>query len=140
MSMTPVPISIRLVLAPIAASSGKGEESWRAKWWTRTNAPSIPISSAAIASSTVWRSASPPVWVSPPPGCQAPNERKPILFGLVIVQLFQPGPRRLAICRAREGVRGERAECLDVVRAGGEQGGDQRAGRLSFGKRPDHLS
>jgi len=49
-----VPISIRLVLTPIAARSGKGEESWRAKWWTRTNAPSIPISSAATASSTVW--------------------------------------------------------------------------------------
>jgi hypothetical protein len=31
MSMTPVPISIRLVLTPIAESSGKGEESWRAK-------------------------------------------------------------------------------------------------------------
>src|SRR6266849_1718310 len=201
MSMTPVPISIRLVLTPIAASSGKGEESWGAKWWTRTNAPSIPISSAAIASSTVWRSASPPVWVSPPPGCQAPNERKPILFGLVIVRLFQPGTRfveiekcavqaelvevaaghldpsgvgdtarfqrleasgmdqpfdrrrsravvggveehglpRLAICRAREGVRGERAECLYVVRACGEQSGDHRAGRLSFGKRADHL-
>jgi hypothetical protein len=80
MSITPVPISIRVVLTPIAASSGNGDESWRAKWWMRTNAPSIPISSAAIASSTVCRSASPPVWVSPPPGCQAPNERKPILF------------------------------------------------------------
>src|ERR1700757_4125787 len=80
MSMTPVPISIRLVLTPIAASSGNGDESWRAKWWTRTKAPSIPISSAATASSTVWRSASPPVRVSPPPGCHAPKERKPILF------------------------------------------------------------
>src|SRR4051794_1389226 len=84
MSITPVPISIRLVLTPIAARTGNGEASWRAKWWTRTNAPSIPISSAATASSTVWWSASPPVWVSPPPGCQAPNERKPILFGCAI--------------------------------------------------------
>src|SRR5262245_8823262 len=84
MSITPVPISIRLVSTPIAARSGKGDESWRAKWWTRTNAPSIPISSAATASSTVWRSASPPVCVSPPPGCQAPNERKPIFFRRVI--------------------------------------------------------
>src|SRR5258706_15482192 len=97
MWITPVPISIRLVLTPIAASSGKGEESWRAKWWTRTNAPSIRISSAAIASSTVWRSASPPVCVRPPPGCQAPNERKPILFGLVAIQLFQPGKRFVEI-------------------------------------------
>ena len=28
MSITPVPISIRLVLAPMAASSGNGEDSW----------------------------------------------------------------------------------------------------------------
>src|SRR5712672_4858421 len=87
MSMTPVPISIRLVFTPIAERSGNGEASCRAKWWTRTNAPSIPISSAAIASSTVWCSASPPVCVSPPPGCQAPNERKPIFFALVIAKL-----------------------------------------------------
>ena len=86
MSITAVPISIRLVRAPIAASSGNGEASWRAKWWTRTNAPSIPISSAAIASSTVCCSASPPVWVSPPPGCQAPNERKPIFLRRVIAK------------------------------------------------------
>src|ERR1700751_3320689 len=82
MSITPVPISIRLVETPIAASSGEGEESWRAKWWTRTNAPSMPISSAATASSTVWRNASAPVCVAPPPGCQAPNERKPIFFAI----------------------------------------------------------
>jgi len=31
MSITAVPISMRLVLAPTAASSGKGEPSWRAK-------------------------------------------------------------------------------------------------------------
>ncbi|MHC2863891.1 hypothetical protein ACVIYH_004969 [Bradyrhizobium diazoefficiens] len=31
MSITAVPISIVLVLAPTAASSGKGEASWRAK-------------------------------------------------------------------------------------------------------------
>jgi hypothetical protein len=36
MSITPVPISMRRVRAPIAASSGKGEDSWRAKWCTRT--------------------------------------------------------------------------------------------------------
>ena len=66
MSITPVPISIRLVRAPIAASSGNGEASWRAKWWTRTYAPSIPISSAATASSIVWRSASAAVGVCEP--------------------------------------------------------------------------
>jgi len=31
MSMTAVPISMRLVFAPTAASSGNGEASWRAK-------------------------------------------------------------------------------------------------------------
>src|SRR5690348_12978951 len=85
MSITPVPISMRLVLTPIAASSGNGEESCRAKWWTRTNAPSMPISSAATASSTVCRNASSAVCVSPPPGCQAPNERKPIFFGFIVI-------------------------------------------------------
>ena len=58
MSITPVPISMRLVRTPIAARSGNGAERCRAKWWTRTKAPSIPISSAATASSTVCRSAS----------------------------------------------------------------------------------
>jgi len=46
MSMTAVPISIRLVLAAIAVSSGNGEASWRSKWWTRTNVrrgPRIPV-------------------------------------------------------------------------------------------------
>jgi hypothetical protein len=31
MSITAVPISIRLVFAPTAASNGNGEASWRAK-------------------------------------------------------------------------------------------------------------
>src|SRR4051812_11137481 len=51
MSMTAVPISIVRVRAPIAASSGNGELSWRAKWCTRKYAPSAPSSSAATASS-----------------------------------------------------------------------------------------
>src|SRR5437660_4100471 len=58
---------------------------------------------------------------------------------IVVGGVEEHGPLRLAICRAREGVRGKRAECLYVVRAGGEQSVDYRAGRLSFGKRPDHL-
>ncbi len=45
MSMTVVPISMRLVLAPTAASSGNGEPSWRAKWCTRKYSPSAPNSS-----------------------------------------------------------------------------------------------
>ena len=66
MSMTAVPISIRLVRAPIAASSGNGEASCRSKWCTRTNAPSIPRSSAAWASSMVCSSASEAVRVCDP--------------------------------------------------------------------------
>jgi len=41
--------------------------------WTRTNAPSIPISSAATASLTVWRSAVGCAVRHPPPGCHAPK-------------------------------------------------------------------
>src|SRR4051812_12288883 len=81
MSMTPVPMSILLVLTPIAVSRGNGDDSCRAKWWTRTNAPSMPSSSAATASSTVWLRASAAVCVCPPAGCHAPNERKPTFFG-----------------------------------------------------------
>src|SRR5581483_6157119 len=77
--MTAVPISMRLVRTPIAASSGNGEESCRAKWWTRTKAPSTPSSSAATASSTVCASASAAVRVADhSAACQCPNERKPI--------------------------------------------------------------
>src|SRR5882757_3444402 len=79
MSITPVPISMRLVRAPIAASSGNGEANWRWKWWTRKKAPSMPISSAATDSSTAWRSASPAVVVSEPGAFdQWPKLRKPM--------------------------------------------------------------
>src|SRR3954452_23487295 len=81
MSMTPVPISIRLVLAPTAASSGKGEDSCRAKWCTRKNAPSAPISSAATARSIDCSSASDADLVCDPGDCdQCPNDRNPIFF------------------------------------------------------------
>src|SRR5215218_10168552 len=81
MSMTPVPSSIRLVRAAIADSSGNGEASCRAKWCTRTYAPSTPSSSAATASSTLCTSASRPVRTCEPGmGCQCPKERKPIRF------------------------------------------------------------
>src|SRR4051812_5113997 len=91
MSITAVPISMRLVRAPIAASSGNGEASWRAKWWTRTNAPSSPISSAASASSIVCTCASRAVRVRDPgASCQWPNERNPMRFTPATV----PGARR----------------------------------------------
>jgi hypothetical protein len=81
MSITPVPISIRLVLAPTAASSGKGEASCRAKWWTRKYAPSAPSSSAATASSIDWSSASEAerVWECGE-SLQCPNDKNPIFF------------------------------------------------------------
>src|SRR4051794_9625993 len=81
MSMTPVPTSIRLVRAAIAASNGNGDASWRAKWCTRTKAPSRPSSSAATASSTLCRSASRPVRTCEPGmACQCPKDRNPIRF------------------------------------------------------------
>src|ERR1700677_640369 len=87
MSITAVPISIVLVRAPIAASSGNGDASCRAKWWTRTYAPSIPSASAATASSIVWFSASAAVGVREPgTGAQWPNERKPIRFMRTMIE------------------------------------------------------
>src|SRR6185312_16042575 len=67
--------------APAAASSGKGEASWLAKWCTRKYAPSAPSSSAATASSMDCSRASAPVRVCEPGDCdQCPNERNPIFF------------------------------------------------------------
>src|SRR6478609_2848566 len=81
MSMTPVPISIRLVLAPTAASSGNGDANWRAKWWTLKYAPSAPSSSAATASSMDWASTSAAdLACEPSASDQCPNERNPIFF------------------------------------------------------------
>src|SRR3954447_16478733 len=81
MSITPVPISMRLVRAPTAASSGNGEPSCCAKGCTRKNAPSAPSSSAATARSIDCSSASDPKRV-----CewgeddQWPKDKKPIFF------------------------------------------------------------
>src|SRR6266702_4514288 len=81
MSMTAVPISIRLVRAPIAASSGKGDPSCLAKWCTRKYAPSAPSSSAATARSTDCSNASDADRVCEPgDGDQCPNDKKPIFF------------------------------------------------------------
>src|SRR5580698_6280751 len=81
MSMTPVPISILEVLAPMAASSGNGLAAWRAKWWTRKYAPSNPSSSAATARSMDWRRKSLAERACEPGvSDQWPNERKPIFF------------------------------------------------------------
>ena len=81
MSITPVPISIRLVLAPMAASSGKGEESCRAKWCTGKYAPSAPTSSAATPSSMDCSIASEAERVCDcGDGVQWPKDRNPIFF------------------------------------------------------------
>ena len=81
MSMTAVPISIRLVRAPIAASSGNGDPSCLAKWCTRKYAPSAPSSSAATARSIDCSNASDADRVCEPgDGDQCPNDKKPIFF------------------------------------------------------------
>src|ERR671931_591827 len=81
MSTTPVPISIRVVRAPTAASSGNGEASWRAKWWTRKYAPSAPSSSAATASSIDWSRASDAERTAEyGESDQWPNDRNPMRF------------------------------------------------------------
>src|SRR5699024_405008 len=81
MSITPVPISIRFVRAPMAASRGKGEASCRAKWCTRKYAPSAPSSSAATARSIDCSSASGADRVADcGEGVQWPKERNPIFF------------------------------------------------------------
>nr|WP_256661953.1 hypothetical protein [Pseudomonas sp. Hp2] len=81
MSITAVPISMRRVFAPIAASSGNGEPSWRAKWCTRKNAPSAPSASAATASSMDCSRASEAERVCDCcDGAQWPKERNPIFF------------------------------------------------------------
>ena len=81
MSITAVPISIVRVRAPMAASSGKGEPSCRAKWCTRKYAPSAPNSSAATASSMDWSSESAAERTCEPyESVQCPNDKNPIFF------------------------------------------------------------
>ena len=81
MSMTAVPISIRFVRAPTAASSGNGDASCWAKWWTRKYAPSAPSASTASASSIDWMSASAAERTSEYGDAdQCPNDRNPIFF------------------------------------------------------------
>ncbi len=81
MSMTAVPISIRLVRVPTAVSSGNGDPSCLAKWCTRKYAPSAPSSSAATARSIDCSNASDADRVCEPgDDDQCPNDRKPIFF------------------------------------------------------------
>src|SRR4051794_36740204 len=91
MSMTPVPISIRLVRAPTEASSGNGEPSWRAKWWTRKYAPSAPSSSAATASSIDCSRLSDAVRTCDAgDGVQCPKLRNPIFFMMLASTMIRP--------------------------------------------------
>ncbi len=103
MSMTAVPISIRLVRAPIAASSGNGDPSCLAKWCTRKYAPSAPSSSAVTARSIDWSNASDADRVREPgDGDQCPNDRKPIFFTSALTRsgraAFLPGEAPAARC------------------------------------------
>src|SRR3954447_6653707 len=136
MSTTAVPSSIRLVRAAIAASSGNGEASWRAKWCTRTKAPSRPRSSAATASSTLCTRASRPVRTCDPGmGCQCPKDRNPIRFSMPLMpcralrpgRLFPdttrpPAPEGRGVSRWVLLVLGERADALTLVLVGGVLG------------------
>src|SRR6185437_1841229 len=103
MSMTAVPISIRLVRAPTAASSGNGDASCRAKWCTRKYAPSAPSSSAATARSTDCSSASDADRTCEPGDAdQCPNDKKPIFFTSASTRAarasFQAGEAPAACC------------------------------------------
>ena len=70
-----------LVLAPTAASSGKGDASWLAKWWTRKYAPSAPSSSAATARSMDCSRASEAERACDcGDGVQWPNDKNPMRF------------------------------------------------------------
>src|ERR1700733_8375205 len=90
MSITAVPISMRLVLAPTAASSGNGEPSCRAKWCTRKYAPSKPSCSAVPARLMDCRSASEAERVLEcAEGDQCPNDKKPIFFAGMEVAPWQ---------------------------------------------------
>src|SRR5271154_5454371 len=121
MSMTAVPISIRLVRAPTAASSGNGDPSCLAKWCTRKYAPSAPSSSAATARSIDCSNASDADRVREPgDDDQCPNDRKPIFFtsastraarpAFLPAKLRPPGeapaPRGSAVARELEAERG----------------------------------
>src|SRR5208282_786 len=87
MSTTAVPISIRLVRAPTAASSGNGDPSCLAKWCTRKYAPSAPSSSAATARSIDCSNASDADRVCEPgDDDQCPNDKNPIFFTSAITR------------------------------------------------------
>src|SRR6478752_10691436 len=96
MSITRVPMSMRFVRAPIAASSGNGEAYCWAKWWTRKYAPSAPSSSAATAKSMACNNASDALRV-PDSGwsVQWPKDKNPILFtpkaNIVVHDPIPPG-------------------------------------------------
>src|SRR6476660_5508840 len=65
----------------MAASNGKGELNWRAKWCTRKYAPSAPNSWAATASSIDCRSESAAERTcEPEASVQCPNDKNPIVF------------------------------------------------------------
>src|SRR4051812_2092487 len=91
MSITAVPISMRLVRGPVAAGSGEGGGGWRAEGGARANAPASPVSSAAPAGPIVGARAGRAVrGRAPGAPCQWPNERNPMRFTPATV----PGARR----------------------------------------------
>src|ERR1700734_2280831 len=118
--MTAVPISIRLVRAPTAASSGNGDPSCLAKWCTRKYAPSAPSSSAATARSIDCSNASDADRVCEPgDDDQCPNERKPIFFTSASTPAaraaFHPGEPPAVRCVAHEVPAAGTAGCLSAA-------------------------
>src|SRR5580704_3351802 len=126
MSMTAVPISIRLVRAPTAASSGNGDPSCFAKWCTRKYAPSAPSSSAATARSIDCSNASDADRVCEPgEDDQCPNDKKPMFFTCASTRAagaaFHPGAAPLSDGRGNRvadfGVQGGMSRGFSVTAA-----------------------
>src|SRR5581483_12475810 len=83
---------MRFVFAPIAASSGNGDASWRAKWCTRKYAPFAPnLSGSTARSMDCNRASDPERTIEPGVAAQCPNDRKPIFFTASRLQFSNTG-------------------------------------------------
>ena len=83
-------------------------------------------------------SASPPTSIGSKPAVRI--NRVTVVAAAASVRRVEEHDGRFAVRDVRKLGRTERPECLHVVRACREQAGDDRAGRLVFRQRPDHLS
>src|SRR6185437_13836243 len=125
MSMTAVPISIRLVRAPTAASSGNGDPNCLAKWCTRKYAPSVPRSSAATARSIDCSNASDADRAREPgDDDQCPNDKKPIFCASASTRAaraaFLAGEPPAVCCFSDRRIRAPEAQASEDVRQSDE--------------------